>query len=56
MTVRELIKHLETCDLDKQVALIISVLSENVDTENSVNLLLREVIAVVENQNMVGIQ
>lgn len=56
MTVRELVKQLETCDLDKQVALIISVLSENPEMDNSVNLLLREVIGVVENQTIVGIQ
>jgi hypothetical protein len=53
MTVRDLIKELEVCDLDKQVHLIISVLS---DDKTSASLLLREIVAVIENEDLVGIQ
>ncbi len=53
MTARELIKYLESCDLDKDVAVIMSIVSEN---EEEFGVLLREVKDVIENEDIIGIQ
>lgn len=52
MTGRELIKCLECCaDLDKEVA-IITVIGE---TEDSLNVIIREIKEIVENSELIGI-
>lgn len=53
MTGRQLIKEIEACDLDKNIVLIVSVLSEDSD---ALNLLLREINGVIENKDFIGIQ
>lgn len=53
MTARDLIKLLETCDLDKKLALVVSVISED---SSSMNLLLREVSNIVEQPELIVIQ
>lgn len=53
MTVRDLVKELESCSLDKEVFLIASVLEEN---EDAVKFLLKQINQIVENGEFVGIQ
>lgn len=53
MTVRELIKALEACDIDKDITILVSVTSED---ENGYNVLLRQVIDVIENIDVVTIR
>lgn len=53
MTARELIKHLEACDIDKEVTVLVSVTSE---TEDEYQVLLREVLDVIENSDVVTIR
>lgn len=53
MTVRELIKELETCDLDKDAAIVLSFVGE---TEEGYNFILRNIIKIIENEDVVAIQ
>lgn len=53
MTARELIAHLSTCDLDKEVTIVISIIGEG---EAGYDLILREIKGVIENEGMIGIQ
>lgn len=53
MTVRDLIKMLECVDLDKEVAILVSVISDN---ENDVNVILKDIESLMENENLVAIK
>ena len=53
MTARELIKRLETCDLDKEVAIIMSIM---VDDPDQVRILFKEIRDVIEEASIIGIQ
>lgn len=52
MSARELIKHLEGCDLDKDVCVVVSLIGE---TDSGYNVLLREIKDVVEQKDVIGI-
>ena len=53
MTARELIKFLEGCDLDKNVALLITATEE---VEFGYQVLIREVVDVLEKHEFIIIQ
>ncbi len=53
MTARELIKRLEACDIDKEVAIVMSIVSE---TDEDYAVLLREIHEVIDNATVIGIQ
>lgn len=52
MTGRELIKQLESCDLDKEVYLVISVISEG---DEQLGIVVRDLKYVSEEDKMIGI-
>jgi hypothetical protein len=52
MTGRELIKQLEACDLDKTVAVVISMISE---TETGFDIVLRAVNSIMENETVIAL-
>lgn len=53
MTARDLIKMLECCDLDKEVAILMSIISE---TEEGYGVILKEIETVVENDEVIAIK
>lgn len=53
MTGRDLVKALEACDLDKQVAIIVEYLGEN---EEGMGVLLRDITKIIENKEVIGIE
>jgi hypothetical protein len=53
MTARDLIKTLECCDLDKEVAILISIVEE---TEEGYGVILKEIETVVENEGIIAIK
>lgn len=52
MTARELIKALESCDIDKPVSILVSIIGEN---DDGYNVLLREIRDVVEEDQVIGL-
>lgn len=54
MTARELIAQLETCDLDKEVAIIMSVTFE--DQDDVVRIIFKEIRDVIEEEKIIGLQ
>lgn len=53
MTARELVKYLESCELDKEVAILISIREE---IDDQYGMLVREITGVVENQTIITIR